>query len=492
MTPVEEMLEDQASFTRGRAWGIGFHVLLSSISLLALVVMFNYLAHRHNQRLYISDAARQKLSPVTQRILAQLTNDVKVIVFFDRGEQLYPAVANLAKEYQARSKHINLEFVDARMPGRAEAVRNQYKFQAEGDASRVIFDSAGQVRTVLTTELSEYGVSPRREITRTGFRGEQLFTSAIQNVTQTKPAVAYFLEGHGEQAIGSEMQGYGRLAKLMQNNNVVVNTQAALIGTNSLPADCSLLVITGPTTAFSNEELTKIDQYLGNGGRMLVLMNGNARLSQVGLEALLYKWNVQVGFDLVRDPAQAQADDENLIVTSHYGSHAVVRSLLRSSLGLVAPRSISQRTAPQNSADAPKITELLFTSASGYTLVPGEANRGKKQRDGSIPLAVAGERGNIQGVKAERGAMRFVVVGDSMFLSNSLIGYAANADFAVLALNWLLNRDGLLSEIPPSPVSEYQVVLTEQQMSELRWLFLALVPGIVMIIGFFVWLRRRV
>jgi hypothetical protein len=95
-------------------------------------------------------------------------------------------------------------------------------------------------------------------------------------------------------------------------------------------------------------------------------------------------------------------------------------------------------------------------------------------------------------VKAERGAMRFVVVGDAMFLSNSLIGYSANADFATLALNWLLNRDTLLNEIPPSPVSEYQVVLTEQQMSQLRWLFLGIVPGAVMLVGFFVWLRRRV
>jgi hypothetical protein len=63
----------EESFTRGRAWSIGFHVVLSSLALLAMVVMVNYLSHRHNQRLYISDAAGQKLSPITQRVLAQLT-----------------------------------------------------------------------------------------------------------------------------------------------------------------------------------------------------------------------------------------------------------------------------------------------------------------------------------------------------------------------------------------------------------------------------------
>jgi hypothetical protein len=221
-------------------------------------------------------------------------------------------------------------------------------------------------------------------------------------------------------------------------------------------------------------------------------MNIGARSAPVGLESLLYKWNVQVGFDWVRDPSLAQADNPNVIVASHYGSHPIVRALLRSSLGLVAPRSVSQRAVPQSGADAPKVTELLFTGPDGYVLVPSQGNHWVNQRQGSIPLAVAGERGAIQGVKTERGASRFVVVGDAVFLSNALIGYSANSDFAVLALNWLLNRDALLSEIGPSPVSEYQIVLTEQQMSQLRWLFLAAIPGTVMVIGFFVWLRRRV
>jgi len=490
---IEQLPERQTSFTRGRAWGIAFHVVLSALSLLALVVMVNYLAHRHNQRLYISAASRQTLSPATQRVLAQLTNNVKIIVFFDRGERLFGAVSSLAKEYQSHSRHIELEFVDARMPGRAEAIRNEYKFQTEGDASRVIFDSNGQVRTIISTELSEYGVTPKKVITRTGFRGEQLFTSAILNVTQTKPVAAYFLQGHGEESLGPDNLGYSRLAKLLQNNNVTVNSILPLIGTNNLPDDCGLLVIAGPTSAIPIEELTKIDQYLGHGGRLLALMNVNARIKSVGLESLLYKWNVQVGFDLVRDPSEAQADDPNIIVTSHFGSHAIVRSLLRSSLGIVAPRSVAQRTQPETAADAPKVTELFFTSSSGYALIPSESNRNSTvQRQGSIPLAAAAERGGIQGVKSERGATRIVAVGDSIFLSNSLIGYSANADFAVLALNWLLNRDSILSEITASPISEYQIVLTEQQMSQLRWLFLAAVPGLVMTLGFFVWLRRRV
>src|SRR5688572_27304907 len=132
------------SFTRGRPWNVSFHVVLSSLALLGLIAMLNYLAHRHDQRLYLSQVAAHKLTPLTLQTLAGLTNNVKIICFFDRGEPLFGAVASLLKEYQARSPKIELEFVDSGMPGRAQTVRTEYKVVAEGDTSRVIFDSGAQ------------------------------------------------------------------------------------------------------------------------------------------------------------------------------------------------------------------------------------------------------------------------------------------------------------------------------------------------------------
>jgi hypothetical protein len=59
-------------------------------------------------------------------------------------------------------------------------------------------------------------------------------------------------------------------------------------------------------------------------------------------------------------------------------------------------------------------------------------------------------------------------------------------------VNWLVSRDSLLAEIGPSPLSEYQLLLTEKQMEQVRWLFMGAIPGAFVVVGFFVWLRRRV
>lgn len=478
------------SFSRGRKWSIGFQVFISTVSLLALAVMLNYLAHRHDQRIYVSDSSRHKLTPLTLQVLANLTNNIKIVVFYDRREPLFSQVANLAKEYQARSPRIELEFVDYRMPGRAETIRNQYKITSGSDSSRIIFDSGTQVRTVLGTELSEFGVNDKKEIHRTGFKGEQLFTSAILNITQNKQVQAYFFQGHGEHEIGDDdnQRGYSLFARLLDNNNIQLKQLGPLVG-SEIPSDCNLLIIAGPTHAFEPIELGKIDRYLAQGGRMFVLFNFEAMSTATGLEQLLQKWNVDVGFNWVQDTSQAEAGEQAIILTSNYGAHPIVRPLLRSSLKIITPRSIAQRRGP-SSADAPKAVELFSTSENGRVIIRTRLGF-QQERTGVIPLAVAVERGAIPGVSEDRGATRLVVTGDSFFLSNLAFNQAANSDFANLAVNWLVNRDSLLSEIGPSPMNEYEILLTESQMTQLRWLFLAIIPGVVLVFGFFVWLRRR-
>ncbi len=486
---VEEK-RTEPSFLQSRPWSISFHVALSSLALFLVIGMLNYLAHRHNHRFYLSDPAAHKLTPFTLQVLSGLSTNVKVVVFYDRREPLFGAVSSLLKEYHARSPKVDLEFVDYRMPGRADAIRVQYKLTMDDDTSRIIFDSGGQVRTVLSTELSDYKLTAQKEFIRTGFRGEQLFTSAILNVTKTKPVLGYFLQGHGEHRLGEDDQGYSRFARLLANNNVMLQPAPPLIGTNAISPECGLMVIAGPTRRFETEELAKIDQFLTQGGRLFVLFNGTS-LAPTGLEQLLYKWNVQVGFDRIQDLSHSESNNPGVILVSNFGAHPIVRSLLRSTIKLLIPRSVVQRQTAQSAADAPKVVELLFTSQDGQELVPNERTW-SQQGSGALPLAVAGERGAIQGVKSEKGSSRFLVVGDSLFLTNVAFNHAANAAFADLAINWLLNRDTLLSQIRASPVSEYQIILTEQQMIQLRWLFLGAIPGIAMILGFFVWLRRRV
>ena len=74
---------------------------------------------------------------------------------------------------------------------------------------------------------------------------------------------------------------------------------------------------------------------------------------------------------------------------------------------------------------------------------------------------------------------------------NELIDAAANRDFLNYTLNWLGDRDTLMSGIGPKPVSEFRLLLTSKQQQDLDWLLLGALPGGVLVIGWMVWLVRR-
>ena len=176
---------------------------------------------------------------------------------------------------------------------------------------------------------------------------------------------------------------------------------------------------------------------------------------------------------------------------NQFGAQPVTKPLLHSQVFLSLPRSIASKGAVR--ADAPKTTELLFTSERGRALeMIDEEGRPHRERKGAIPLAIAVEKGGIQGVTSDRGATRIVVFGSSVALANGALNYAANADFAILSVNWLLNYDRLLNEIPPRAITEYRLTVTDAQMTTMRWVFLAGAPGMVLALGCLVWLKRRV
>jgi len=88
-------------------------------------------------------------------------------------------------------------------------------------------------------------------------------------------------------------------------------------------------------------------------------------------------------------------------------------------------------------------------------------------------------------------AQRLVVVGDSFFLNNRMIDSAANRDFAVLAINWLLDRTELMTGLGPRAIKEFRLNITQSHMAGLRWILLLGMPGSALLVGLAVWARRR-
>jgi Fe-S cluster assembly iron-binding protein IscA len=267
------------------------------LSAIVIVGLVNHLAAgRLRWRRDFSSSGRFQLSPLTLQVLGGMTNDVKVTVLFPRDSDLFGHIDGLLREYSDLQPRIHTRFVDSDAePVTAVQVRTSYKLGPE-DANLVVFDAGGQVVRIAESELSTYDANinemmagRQREVRRSAFKGEALFTSALSNLASTNRVHACFLTGHDESRPDSEdrLTGYFRFAGILTAKSASVAT-IRLDGTNEVPADCQLLVIPGPTQPFLPVEVERITRFLDGGGRVLLALNEVNPTVRLGLDRVLF------------------------------------------------------------------------------------------------------------------------------------------------------------------------------------------------------------
>jgi len=471
-----------------------FNVTLSVLSLMAIVVMVNFIAMRNPRILSLSDAHFQKLSPVTTQVLSTITNDVDIILYFDRESPLFTYAETLLRQYHDANSHIRLETVDYTIrPARAEKVKQLFRL-GPNVKDAVLFTNGKDQKIVRQAQLSQYNADDlvagrTKTVKRKAFNGESHFTSALLAVSRVKNPYVAYITGYGDYHNPTNISanvGYSAFTDLLQKQNTKVGA-IHLPTVKEIPGNVKAVIIPGIGNSVPDADQAKLDRYLEGGGRMLVMFRLD---TDTGLERMLYKWGVEVQKKMVLDASQGTAGGALALFPENFESHPIVRPLRQENLPVVfsSPRPV-RSTAANQAADAPQVVELLRTSTQGLEItdIPNR-KRLKDDKAGSIPVAAVVEKGGIQGVT--EGSTRIVVFGDSLCFANNNLMQAGNYDLAWNTMSWLLDQSQLLG-IAPQPVTEYQFSLTKGQAGKLRWIFLAGIPGGILFFGWIVWLRRQ-
>jgi ABC-type uncharacterized transport system involved in gliding motility auxiliary subunit len=317
------------------------------------------------------------------------------------------------------------------------------------------------------------------------FKGEQIFTSTIINVTSGIKRKINFVAGHKEASLsGYSNRDIAALNELLVRENFEVG-EVNLVNEDIDP-DTSLLAIISPQRDYLDSEIAKIRSYVkGRNTHLLIALDPMSDTSNLE-EFMLQEFGVMANNDIVVDPRGLQR--QYWTVSPEYTSHKALAPLRQSNLISIMFHCRSLNVEGREGYTA---TEVLNTIEGAWAKRGIESaaqldvafEEGKDAR-GPLKLAVA-----VEDYKNASGS-KILIFGDSDFISNSYISFGGNKDLCINLINWMLGQEQLIS-IRPKIVEIPQIVLDKDAAGHIFTVAVILSPILIVVLGFGVFLYRR-
>src|SRR6184192_4237845 len=424
---------------------------------LAIIVVANILGDRYNKSYDGTANKRYSLSDQTVKIVKGLKQDA-TITYFDQSTR-FQRTRDVLDQYAKLSPKVHVEYVDP-----------DKKPQFARDAG-----------------IKNYGTA----IVQIGARKEEAKSATEEGITgafirdlKNNTRTVCFVSGSGEHQIDdSDRNGYSRFKELLGKDEYE-SKSINLLQNAEIPADCTVIVVGGPTSDYQQPEVDAIKTYVESGGRALFMLDAPLKLgkSEIADNEVLAKqlenWGVTLNKDLILDlnpVGQLAGLGPQVALVSTYQSHAIVNEMKGNATGFPLSRSMDIK-----SGDKTTVEKLFSSSDSSVATTnlnsPQIDPNDPKNKKGPLTIAAAGSyntgKENSQG--------RFVVVGSSSWAANSFINFNGNRDLVLNMMNWLSSDEDLIS-IRPKEQDDRRITMTQSQFSWVRLTSQFLLPLVVIV-----------
>lgn len=433
----------------------------------AILVVANVLADRHNKSYDSTANKRYSLSEQTAKIVKGLKQPVTITYFNQSGK--FTQAKDQLDQYANLSPKVHVDYVDP-------------------DKNPEVARAAG---------VKEYGTT----IVQIGDRKEEAKSLTEEDITgamirdlKTTVRTICFVQGSGEHQIDdTQRDGYSRFKDLLGQDDYQTKS-INLLSKAEVPSECTVAVVAGPDADYQQPEVDALKKYVEDGGRALFLLDPPLKMGRVEIadnEALgkvLEGWGVTPEKNLILDLnpiGQIAGLGPQVALVTSYDSQPIVNDMKRRATGFPLSRSLEIKNGDKTTVQklfSSSDTSLATTKLNSPAIDPNDP----KNTKGPLLIAAAG----TYNTGKENSQGRFVVIGSSAWAANSFIGFNGNRDLALNAVNWLASDEDLIS-IRPKEREDRRITLTQAQ---LRWVRISsqfLLPLIVVLGGVSVWWRRR-
>lgn len=432
-----------------------------------LIILLAWLSTHYSIQADWTAGNRNTLSEASQMLLKRLDGPIHITAYARDNPSLRGGITRLVSRYQRYKPDLSLAFVNPDL-------------------------LPEQVRKLGITRDGELYLEYRGRGERLQQLSEQALTQSLQRLGRPQDRIVAFLAGHGERkpqgvanhdlgTFGRELERVGIRSEML---DLTTSTQ--------IPDTTAVLVIAGPQTALPAQEIQAIGGYLDRGGNLLWLLEPE---DPPGLQTLAAQLGIKIWPGVVVDADASRLGIKNpaFIPIADYGPHPITESLR--SLTLL-PRAVALDLQPDTGWN---ITVLLETQLRTWTETGALDERmqfdsGTTEQAGPLTVGVALSRSR-PGASVTTGItdapqQRVIVIGDGDFLSNTYLGNGGNLQLGLNIMNWLTQDDALIV-LHPKAALDLQLNLSEGTLALLATIFLIVLPALLAISGWLIWLRRQ-
>ncbi|MEX0270852.1 GldG family protein [Leptolyngbyaceae cyanobacterium UHCC 1019] len=467
---LESPSSGQPGFWRRRSTEAGANAVVSTLAVLAILGLINFLAAKNVSRVDLTENQQFTLAPQTQELVRSLPQPVKVWVF---DKQQNPQDRELLESYQRLGKQFSFEFVD---PQAAPSLAKQLEMKNIGE---VILERSPNQPTNQRKQFVQ-AVNAQDRLS------EVKLTNAIEQINSDRKSTVYFLQGHGERAIDGGKGAMDQAVKLLGDKNFI-GKPLNLAESRKLPEDADVIVVAGPQKPLLAAEVTTLKTYLDKGGNLLLLIDPTN--PDPKLDPVLTQWGVsldqRVAIDTSGGGKLVNLGPADALV-SQFGDHPITKDLQENLafFSVARPLGIKEVTGV-------KATPLLFTNATSWAESDLKSQPlqydAPADQQGPLVLGFALTR-PVSGKKTES---RLVVIGNSSFVANGLLEQVANGDVFFNSVRWLSQQEQPVLAVRPKDAKNRRINLTTQQASLTSWLALGILPLLAFGTAIAVWWKRR-
>jgi hypothetical protein len=435
--------------------------LVAGLVLLAALVAGNVVAYGHNAQADLSAARRFSLAPETKAVTNQVRSPLKVIAFLNNAGPAARDARFLLARYHELNRRITFSVLDP------DADPGQARRYGISKYSTVVLTYRG--RRVDAPAVTELDISTA-------------ILRVVRGTTKTVCAVT----GHGEPALDDDSgQGLSKVGDLLKHNAYDVKVLDLAVGSASVPADCTAVLVLGPREPLAPQEEQALNAYAHAAGRLMVVASS---LSAANPNPLIEPWGVHFLGGLVVDAKRSQGGDQSNVIVEDLPSASPVddgvnRLQFPATGGLAV--SSQQRdgltverlgvTSDESFVESNPDVEVTFDpqDVPGPVVVAAAADDSRVETSGET---------RIPGGGARIVRTRVVVTGSDVWLTNDFLDRLGNRRFFANALGWLTQEEQLLARTGQANVDR-ALPLTAERQARVLIVTVGVVPGIMIGLG---------